>query len=620
MMRGGTRPEELMGGVVVMVAGVLLLMSASVKPTEAKEVRLQNGTKTDKYQTGRPEIQDGDGQWKTLCNEHYDEEAGAICRMLGFRNGLMVDTAYYGNGTAWYPGRFYCGNDVENLTMCSEYQVSGDCIAAGVVCFNKFDDALSLRLAGGAKAGKIQTGRLEAKLADMTWGSVCYNNFDTVQHANRACQIMGYMYGEAESTSAETSSLQTMRYHTNCFWNCDFQLTPAHTCFGQSQFTALRCVNAPVRLKTTQQDVLNVGRVEMYIQGHGWSQVCDENWNSSSSANAFVVCRELGFEDGSALCCNEWGRRGTLPFTTQVSTLGRVENDGRQASTPGGASDDGRRASTPEGASDDGRQVSAPGGAGDDGRQASTPEGASDDGRQASTPGGAGDDGRQVSTPEGASDDGKQTSTPGGAGDDGRQASIPEGASDDGRQASTPGGGSDGDRQASTPEGAGDDGRQASTPGGASDGGRQASTPEGASDDGRQASTPEGASDDGRQVSALGGAGDDGRQASTPEGASDDGRQASTPGGGSDGGRQASTPEGAGDDGRQASTPGGASDGGRQASTPEGASDDGRQASTPEGASDDGRQVSAPGGAGDDGRQASTPGGAGDGSRHASTL
>ena len=48
--------------------------------------------------------------------------------------------------------------------------------------------------------------------------------------------------------------------------------------------------------------VLDAGSVEQYKHGDGWSQICDSGWDDN---DACVVCRELGFKDGKALCCNQ---------------------------------------------------------------------------------------------------------------------------------------------------------------------------------------------------------------------------------------------------------------------------------------------------------------------------
>ena len=62
------------------------------------------------------------------------------------------------------------------------------------------------------------------------------------------------------------------------------------------------CLPVAVRLRTSKQEVLNVGTVEMYDHGIGWGRICDGGWHD---VDAGVVCRELGFKDGKALCCNQ---------------------------------------------------------------------------------------------------------------------------------------------------------------------------------------------------------------------------------------------------------------------------------------------------------------------------
>lgn len=56
-----------------------------------------------------------------------------------------------------------------------------------------------------------------------------------------------------------------------------------------------------VRLKSKGRT--DVGTVEIRLN-EGWVEVCDQDWDN---VDAKVLCREMGFVDGLALCCSTLG-------------------------------------------------------------------------------------------------------------------------------------------------------------------------------------------------------------------------------------------------------------------------------------------------------------------------
>ena len=50
-------------------------------------------------------------------------------------------------------------------------------------------------------------------------------------------------------------------------------------------------------------DNKSVGNVQV-VHNYKWGEVCDDNW---SNISARLVCLELGYRDGLALCCSAFG-------------------------------------------------------------------------------------------------------------------------------------------------------------------------------------------------------------------------------------------------------------------------------------------------------------------------
>lgn len=60
----------------------------------------------------------------------------------------------------------------------------------------------------------------------------------------------------------------------------------------------------------------DVGTVEIRTED-GWTQVCDRNWGD---VDAKVLCREMGYVDGKALCCSRLGETSSGRVSRQSFT------------------------------------------------------------------------------------------------------------------------------------------------------------------------------------------------------------------------------------------------------------------------------------------------------------
>ncbi|KAK3084122.1 hypothetical protein FSP39_008507 [Pinctada imbricata] len=87
--------------------------------------------------------------------------------------------------------------------------------------------------------------------------------------------------------------------------------------FNPALFKDISILPMSARIIENEGEILHVrlvnggtyyGRVEVYIYGKGWGTVCDDSFGS---ADANVVCRQLGFRSGSARSSAYYGE-GTV--------------------------------------------------------------------------------------------------------------------------------------------------------------------------------------------------------------------------------------------------------------------------------------------------------------------
>lgn len=326
-----------MATVFVVVAIVFCTNGASGQSTSAEigqlHVRLKDGETTSTYQSGRLEISRDTVTWESVCESYFDKnQAVAVCSTLGFSRGEVIANLTYGKGSVNVSAAaFSCGVGSKSLSACYEYIRESDCNstrAVGVFCFNNTKDAFQLRLADGLSAGNIRVGRLEVRMGQLPWGSVCYDRFAS-REGETACKEMGFMHGEVHYTPVKDATRFWLtelycRTVSDSLLDCFSGKFGQHDCL-LDEYVSLRCYNSSVRLKNAEQDVLNAGSVELYTE-LGWVEVCHDNWNDK---NAKVVCRELGFVDGKALCCNQLGetRWGSLSVRSMVQNVSCTENE-----------------------------------------------------------------------------------------------------------------------------------------------------------------------------------------------------------------------------------------------------------------------------------------------------
>ncbi|XP_063405982.1 deleted in malignant brain tumors 1 protein-like [Mytilus trossulus] len=136
-------------------------------------------------------------EWGTVCDDSFENvEAAVACRQLGYCSGHVLKSTVVddGNGTIMLDDVDCLGSE-DRLLNCSYDSYTGDCghqHDIGVYCSFECPKSGTLRLLEGSNKNE---GRLEVYIQD-TWGTVCVNNFDTID-ATIACQQLGYCSGNA---------------------------------------------------------------------------------------------------------------------------------------------------------------------------------------------------------------------------------------------------------------------------------------------------------------------------------------------------------------------------------------------------------------------------------------
>ncbi|XP_052829164.1 deleted in malignant brain tumors 1 protein isoform X2 [Octopus bimaculoides] len=254
-----------------------------------------------------------------ICSDNWDDkDAKVVCKMLGYSMGM----AYHDYKAEWSPhsdGGPYWTSDVNctgneskldecqhvgwgNVTSCTNTHV------AGVYCYS--GDKISYRLAGG----RGDFGRVEVYI-DGEWGTFCSTFWDT-REATVMCRQLGYSSGEISTTPLHDRG-------TGPIWNNLFRCTGAeshmhecahsgwkkvspqhYTCSAHKRDISIRCF-ATVRIADHISKEISRGPVVVYRNSNNWHLVCETGFNDLS---ARVVCHQLGYMDGRAVCCSAYGK------------------------------------------------------------------------------------------------------------------------------------------------------------------------------------------------------------------------------------------------------------------------------------------------------------------------
>ncbi|XP_076461001.1 uncharacterized protein LOC143293704 [Babylonia areolata] len=138
------------------------------------EVRLRGGPSNKE---GRVEVQLGDGDWGGVCDFDFDnKDATVVCRQLNEgAKGMYMRNAQHGKPSVMHLDELDCDGTESNIGHCKhpgwKETTCSSRDAISVVCY---DGDIEARLIGGPNS---QEGRLEVRLRDGDWGSVCGKYF-----------------------------------------------------------------------------------------------------------------------------------------------------------------------------------------------------------------------------------------------------------------------------------------------------------------------------------------------------------------------------------------------------------------------------------------------------------
>ncbi|KAL8611733.1 hypothetical protein ACOMHN_038986 [Nucella lapillus] len=236
---------------------------------------------------GRVEI-NYNNTWGTVCMSGFSRaDAAVICEQLGFNGSLalIVSTAITGPGTGpiWL-NNLQCTGSEANIASCRHdgYGIHSCNHGhdAGLFCPASAEasaDVLQVRLVGSLP----DRGRLEVKVFNQSWGTVCQYGFDA-QDATVVCRMLGLPTAEASADVLQ------------------------------------------VRLVGSLPDR---GRLEVKVFNQSWGTVCHLGFDAQV---ATVVCRMLGLPMSHAQAPVQkpaltYFRYGWwVPFPTEVDWRSRI--------------------------------------------------------------------------------------------------------------------------------------------------------------------------------------------------------------------------------------------------------------------------------------------------------
>ncbi|KAL4227453.1 CD5 molecule-like [Mactra antiquata] len=273
------------------------------EPIQFRAADIKNGR-------GRAEIY-FDGRWGTICDRYWeDKDADMFCKQIGYLGGIATTLVSRGdNSQPIWMSHVECKGDekdflkcraswdAKTLARCSHYD------DAGVKCFK------SARLNRGDYRTKQSYGILEINVPstdplDQTWFTVCADQFTDIE-AEVACRVLGHEHGISTCCSPygyntlQVASIQpkcngSETHITDCEYvnrtsRCDRQNFASVTCYNGTRTQTSYSLALKGSLQYTGQVVLN------YLDVPG--RIC---WNNWTDEDARVVCRELGYKNGSA--------------------------------------------------------------------------------------------------------------------------------------------------------------------------------------------------------------------------------------------------------------------------------------------------------------------------------
>ncbi|XP_064405891.1 uncharacterized protein LOC135350948 isoform X5 [Halichondria panicea] len=280
-------------------------------PCSTGDIRLAGGNIPNE---GRIEIC-MNNEWGTVCDDSWGSaDATVVCRQLGYSSidAVAFSAAHFGAGIgSIFLDGVSCGGNENSLTDCTR--------ALSVICSNGHNEDAGVRCqieATGSVCsyGNIRLvdgsnqyeGRVEVCINDQ-WGTVCDDSWGTAD-ATLVCKQLGYAYtstGIPYSNAlfgSGTGPIYLDDVHcfssSNQLLECPSSPILTNNC-AHSDDAGVGC-EAPCStgdIRLAGGNIPNEGRIEICMSNE-WGTVCDDSW---SSADAMVVCRQLGYSTTNAV-------------------------------------------------------------------------------------------------------------------------------------------------------------------------------------------------------------------------------------------------------------------------------------------------------------------------------
>ncbi|KAK6180370.1 hypothetical protein SNE40_012539 [Patella caerulea] len=260
------------------------------------------------YRSGRLEVSLNGTEWGTVCDDLFSKSAASVvCKQLGYTHGEAVAKSYFGTvtgGNNIFLDNVECNGSEARIDDCKKnVWKQNDCDHTedvGVFCFNDSSKVFQMQLVNLKTNNGGLSGRLEVRMGNMSWGSVCDDLFND-NTAAVACKHFNYKYGQ-RITQQYNDGVRTYLDEVLCtgsednILQCKHNSWREHDC-GNEEDVGISCFNSTTRLRTKGDTVENAGAVELWKPNRGWVFICDGDWDDQDAA---VACRELGYVDGKA--------------------------------------------------------------------------------------------------------------------------------------------------------------------------------------------------------------------------------------------------------------------------------------------------------------------------------
>lgn len=249
-----------------------------------------------------------------ICADDWDEkDATVACRQMGYVKGLPYKhKILFAKGTPIWATKVNCTGSEYKLSQCPNFTLGhvDDCIErydAGVVCYSTV--GVNFRLTGGTS----YYGRVEMAV-DGLWGTICKRFWDDPE-ASAFCRSLGFNTGfpyhkNADLRADDHVPIYEPNMHCkgkeNSLLDCPhegWKRNFSKTCELHDMDATVHCYNT-IKLDTGIGVETKHGPV-MFYYNDTWSLICDRDFDDMS---ARVVCRELGFVEGKAICCSAYGK------------------------------------------------------------------------------------------------------------------------------------------------------------------------------------------------------------------------------------------------------------------------------------------------------------------------